>query len=86
MAFFKVGVPLLLSARGCIKEIALWLYHDSATAFPLQVCSVCGEEFELRPKKPGFPIRCPAWSEPEHTAPVTKQIIDADERRSPQLP
>lgn len=34
-------------------------------AFPLKVCSICGEEFELKPDKPGFANRCPSCSEPE---------------------
>jgi hypothetical protein len=34
-------------------------------AFPIKVCVVCSEEFELRPGKPGFANRCPACSEPE---------------------
>jgi hypothetical protein len=33
--------------------------------FPIKVCAVCGEEFELKPGKPGFANRCPACSEPE---------------------
>ena len=33
--------------------------------FPIKVCSLCGEEFELKPGKPGFANRCPACSEPE---------------------
>jgi hypothetical protein len=33
--------------------------------FPIKVCVVCTEEFELRPGKPGFANRCPACSEPE---------------------
>jgi len=33
--------------------------------FPIKVCVVCGEEFELRPGKPGFANRCPTCSEPE---------------------
>ncbi len=32
-------------------------------SFPIRVCSVCGEEFELKPDKPGFANRCPACSE-----------------------
>ena len=51
-------------------------------AFPLQVCSVCAEEFELKPDKPGFANRCPACSEPEHAAPLTKQVMDADGRKT----
>ncbi|HUB30350.1 MAG TPA: hypothetical protein VL967_11650 [Terracidiphilus sp.] len=33
--------------------------------FPIRKCAVCGEEFELKPDKPGFANRCPACSEPE---------------------
>lgn len=31
-------------------------------AFPIKVCVVCGEEFELKPGKPGFANRCPDCS------------------------
>jgi hypothetical protein len=34
-------------------------------AFPIKVCVVCSEEFELKPDKPGFANRCPSCSEPE---------------------
>ena len=34
-------------------------------AFPIKVCVVCGEEFELKPDKPGFANRCPSCSEQE---------------------
>jgi len=34
-------------------------------AFPVRTCSICGEEFELKPDKPGFANRCPACSEPD---------------------
>ena len=34
-------------------------------AFPVKICVVCSEEFELRPGKPGFANRCPACSQPE---------------------
>lgn len=30
--------------------------------FPIKVCVVCGEEFELKPDKPGFANRCPECS------------------------
>ena len=33
--------------------------------FPIKTCVACGEEFELRPGKPGFANRCPQCSEPE---------------------
>lgn len=41
-------------------------------AFPIKTCVVCGEEFELRPGKPGFANRCPACSEPEEGAALPK--------------
>ncbi|HEY6448702.1 MAG TPA: hypothetical protein VIY53_19765 [Acidobacteriaceae bacterium] len=37
-------------------------------AFPIKTCAVCGEEFELKPDKPGFANRCPSCSEPEGQA------------------
>lgn len=32
---------------------------------PIRTCALCGEEFELKPDKPGFANRCPSCSEPE---------------------
>jgi hypothetical protein len=51
-------------------------------AFPVRVCSVCSEEFELKPDKPGFANRCPACSEPEDAEVVSKQGVDAGERKA----
>ena len=51
-------------------------------SFPLKVCSVCSEEFELRPDKPGFANRCPECSLPDAADPVAKQRMDAEERNS----
>jgi hypothetical protein len=51
-------------------------------AFPIRVCAVCSEEFELKPGKPGFANRCPACSEAEDAKPVPKPDMDADERQS----
>lgn len=31
--------------------------------FPIKVCSICGEEFELKPGKPGYANQCPSCSE-----------------------
>ena len=31
-------------------------------AFPIRTCKVCGEEFELKPEKPGFSNHCPDCS------------------------
>jgi hypothetical protein len=51
-------------------------------AFPIRICAVCSEEFELKPDKPGFANRCPACSEPDPTDPKTKQTMDLDERKT----
>ena len=58
------------------------LYHNISMAFPIKVCAVCGDEFELKPGKPGFANRCPACSEPESAEPAAKRGMDADERKS----
>jgi hypothetical protein len=50
--------------------------------FPTRVCAVCSEKFELKPDKPGFANRCPACSVEEEIDPVTKQPMDADERKA----
>jgi hypothetical protein len=51
-------------------------------AFPIKVCVVCNEEFELKPDKPGFANRCPECSTAESMDPITKRHMDADERKS----
>jgi len=51
-------------------------------AFPIKTCTVCEEEFELKPDKPGFADRCPACSVSEPAASATQRRMDADERKS----
>ncbi|MGD0902401.1 MAG: hypothetical protein ABR924_05595 [Terracidiphilus sp.] len=51
-------------------------------AFPIKVCVVCSEAFELRPDKPGFANRCPSCSEPETAVPTPKRPMDAVERKA----
>jgi hypothetical protein len=51
-------------------------------AFPIKVCVVCEEEFELKPDKPGFANRCPQCSLPEAPGGTAKGRMDADERKS----
>jgi hypothetical protein len=51
-------------------------------AFPIRVCAVCSEEFELKPDKPGFANRCPACSEPKPADPITNHAMDAEERKA----
>jgi hypothetical protein len=36
-------------------------------AYPIKVCSICSEEFELKPDKPGFANRCPSCSTVEES-------------------
>jgi hypothetical protein len=50
--------------------------------FPIKICAVCGEEFELKPDKPGFANRCPECSVPEASEPTTQHRMDADERKT----
>lgn len=56
--------------------------HGAKMTFPVKVCAVCSEEFELKPDKPGFANRCPACSAPEATEPATKGRMDAVERKN----
>lgn len=51
-------------------------------AFPIKICTVCNEEFELKPDKPGFANRCPDCSEEELSDPVEKGRMDAVERKT----
>ena len=52
-------------------------------AFPIKTCTVCGDEFELKPDKPGFANRCPQCTEesnsPESTSPTH---LTAEERKT----
>ena len=47
-------------------------------AYPIKTCVVCGEEFELKPGKPGFANRCPDCSEEDASDPHTR---NADSER-----
>ena len=49
--------------------------------FPIKVCAVCSEEFELKPGKPGFANRCPSCSEPETVEPIGGRV-DAGEGKT----
>ena len=51
-------------------------------SFPIKTCVACGEEFELKPGKPGFANRCPACSEPDADDTAEKQHLSAEERRA----
>lgn len=48
--------------------------------FPIKVCVVCSEEFELRPDKPGFANRCPECSAEESDTAAKRDV--ASERNA----
>jgi hypothetical protein len=50
--------------------------------FPVRVCAGCGEEFELKPDKPGFANRCPSCSEPDETGSKAKSTVAGGDRKS----
>ena len=50
--------------------------------FPIKICAICEEEFELKPDKPGFANRCPECSESEASDSGTKVRVDAVERKA----
>lgn len=54
----------------------------TAMPFPIKVCVICSEEFELKPDKPGFANRCPECSANEESADSAgKGSKDADQRK-----
>lgn len=50
--------------------------------FPIRTCVVCGDEFELRPDKPGFANRCPTCSVEEEDEETDARCVDPYERRT----
>jgi len=50
--------------------------------FPIRVCAICSEEFELKPDKPGFANRCPECSAPEAAEADPAKPTDAFEGKS----
>lgn len=73
-------VPVVCSNRGLESNASVVSWE--VMAFPIKVCVVCSEEFELKPGKPGFANRCPACSEPQEADSGTKRGVDADERKT----
>jgi hypothetical protein len=51
-------------------------------ALPIKTCVNCGEEFELRPDKPGFANRCPECSTPEAMESNDKGRLSAEESKA----
>jgi len=50
--------------------------------FPIRICAICSEEFELKPDKPGFANRCPECSAPEAAEATSAKPTDAFEGKS----
>lgn len=50
--------------------------------FPIKICAICSEEFELRPDKPGFANRCPECTASESTDSAAKPRLSADELKA----
>lgn len=50
--------------------------------YPIKVCAICSEEFELKPDKPGFANHCPDCTAAETAEKAEKRRMDADERRT----
>jgi hypothetical protein len=50
--------------------------------FPIRVCAICSEEFELKPDKPGFANRCPECSASEAAEATPAKPTDAFEGKS----
>jgi DNA-directed RNA polymerase subunit RPC12/RpoP len=46
--------------------------------YPIKTCVVCGEEFELKPGKPGFANRCPSCSEEEFSDSKQTDVLKTD--------
>ena len=40
--------------------------------FPIKICAICKEEFELKPDKPGFANRCPQCTEESSAARIKR--------------
>ena len=57
-------------------------YHEFFMPFPIKICAICSEEFELKPDKPGFANRCPSCSANDESDSVTQSRMGADERKA----
>jgi hypothetical protein len=58
------------------------LYKIEPMSFPIKTCVVCGEEFELKPGKPGFANHCPECSAPDADTGTDKPSLTAEERKA----
>jgi hypothetical protein len=65
-----------------VEPLLVSSYHGAYMLFPTKICAICGEEFELKPDKPGFANHCPDCSTPEPPSPTSKRHMDAEERKT----
>lgn len=66
----------------CVYSVLPRPSYNGDMGFPIKICAVCGEEFELKPGKPGFANRCPSCSEDEAADAESKKKMSADERQT----
>lgn len=69
-------LPHLREVRSRGKATIRKYYHEKM-AFPIKTCVACGEEFELKPGKPGFANRCPSCSEEDAADSAAKAASSA---------
>jgi hypothetical protein len=68
---FRFGKLAMLAARDKIEA--------DMPPFPIKTCVACGEEFELKPGKPGFANRCPSCSDEDADAgPKSTDVLKTD--------
>jgi len=68
--------------RPISSAIITVFFLETVMAFPIKVCIVCSEEFELKPDKPGFANRCPECSAAEADQAPAKRPGDAFSRKN----
>ena len=75
----------VLSSIGCSSPSAMmepFADYGVSMAFPIKICSICSEEFELKPDKPGFANQCPECSAREPVDRGKKRTADATQRKT----
>jgi hypothetical protein len=53
--------------------------------FPIKVCAICSEEFELKPDKPGFANRCPECSANDEADSITAGRVAGEGKADSEL-
>jgi len=54
-------------------------------AYPIKICSICSEEFQLKPGKPGYANRCPACSAAESEEPAPNRKMEGRRKTDSEL-